>query len=107
VLKAIEQGKRFMAVHFGEELSLERIAKEVSLTPYYYSKIFSRVVGQTVLDYVTAVRVEHAKRMLIDPAVSIKEACFAVGYSDPNYFSRVFKRVTNQTPTQYRLRLLN
>ncbi|HWI61024.1 MAG TPA: response regulator [Symbiobacteriaceae bacterium] len=102
VLQAVEQGKRFVEAHFAEEITLERVAQEVSLTPYYYSKIFSRVVGQTLVDYLTAVRVEKAKQLLADPAVSIKEACFSVGYNDPNYFSRVFKKVTGQTPTEFR-----
>lgn len=107
VIHAVEQGKRFVEEHFAEEITLERVAQEVSLTPYYYSKIFSRVVGQTLVDFLTSVRVEKAKHLLEDPAVSIKEACFTVGYNDPNYFSRVFKKVTGQTPTEYRAGVLS
>ena len=102
VLTAVARGKRFIEEHFAEELSLERVAREVSLTPYYFSKIFSRVCGESVVDYLTRVRIEAAKRLLADPAISIKETCFRVGYNDPNYFSRVFKKVTGQTPTEYR-----
>ncbi|MBP2019650.1 two-component system response regulator YesN [Symbiobacterium terraclitae] len=106
VLTAVETGKRFIEEHFAEDLSLERVAREVSLTPYYFSKIFSRVCGESVVDYLTRVRIETAKRLLADPAVTIKETCFAVGYNDPNYFSRVFKKVTGQTPTEYRTSLV-
>lgn len=102
VLHAVEQGKRYVEAHYTEDITLERVAQEVSLTPYYYSKIFSRVVGQSLVDYLASFRVEKAKQMLADPAVSIKEACFSVGYNDPNYFSRVFKKVTGQTPTEFR-----
>lgn len=106
VLRAVERGKAYLREHYADEdLSLERVAQEVALTPYYYSKIFSRVVGETLVDHITGVRVEEAKKMLSDPAVSIKEACFAVGYNDPNYFSRVFKKVTGQTPTEFRSQL--
>jgi two-component system, response regulator YesN len=102
VLLAVAKGKQYIRDHFAEEITLERAAREVSLTPYYFSKIFSRVAGECLVDYLTRVRVEQAKRLLTDPAVSIKEASFAVGYNDPNYFSRVFKKVTGQTPTEYR-----
>ncbi|HYF91721.1 MAG TPA: response regulator [Symbiobacteriaceae bacterium] len=102
VLQAVEQGKRFVERHYAEEITLERVAQEVCLTPYYYSKIFSRVVGQTLVDYLTLVRMEKARQLLADPVVTIKEACFAVGYNDPNYFSRVFKKVTGHTPTEFR-----
>jgi len=107
VLRVVELGKRYVEAHFTEEITLERVAQEVALTPYYYSKIFSKVVGQPLVDYIAAVRVEHAKRLLADPMVSIKEACFAVGYNDPNYFSRVFKKVTGHTPTEYRMALVD
>lgn len=102
VLRAVERGKQYVREHFAEEISLERVAQEVALTPYYYSKIFSRVTGETLVDYLTRVRVEAAKHLLADPGVSIKEVCFAVGYSDPNYFSRVFKKVTGKTPSEFR-----
>lgn len=102
VLRAVERGKQYVREHFATDITLERVAQEVALTPYYYGKIFSKVAGETLLDYLTRVRVEAAKKLLGDPLVSIKEACFAVGYNDPNYFSRVFKKVTGQTPTEYR-----
>lgn len=103
LMRTVEQGKRFIAEHMAEEITLERVAREVALTPYYFGKIFSRLTGQTVMDYLTRIRVERAKQLLANPEVSIKEACFSVGYSDPNYFSRVFKKVTGQTPSEYRL----
>jgi len=102
VLRAVQRGQQFLRQHYAEELSLERVAREVALTPYYYGKIFSKVAGETVVDYLTRVRVEKAKRLLAESALSVKEACYAVGYNDPNYFSRVFKKITGQTPTEFR-----
>ncbi|MDF2627689.1 MAG: YesN2 [Symbiobacteriaceae bacterium] len=102
IIRTVEQGKRYIAQHLSEELTLEKVAREVALTPYYFGKIFSRLTGQTVMDYLTRARIDQAKQLLANPEISIKEACFAVGYSDPNYFSRVFKKVTGQTPSEYR-----
>jgi two-component system response regulator YesN len=102
VLRTVEQGKRYIIQHMREEITLEKVAREVALTPYYFGKIFSRVTGQTVMDYLARVRIDQAKLLLTNPEVSIKEACYSVGYSDPNYFSRVFKKVTGQTPSEFR-----
>ena len=74
----------------------------MDISPYYFSKLFKEETDQTFVEYLTGLRVEKAKEMLISPAASIKEVCMAVGYSDPNYFSRIFKKVTGRTPTEYR-----
>ena len=74
----------------------------MDISPYYFSKLFKEETDQTFVEYLTGLRVEKAKEMLISPAASIKEICMAVGYSDPNYFSRIFKKVTGRTPTEYR-----
>jgi len=102
VIRTVEQGKRFILEHMADELTLERVAREVALTPYYFSKIFAKVTGYTVMDYLTRVRIDQAKQLLARPGVSIKEACFSVGYNDPSYFSRVFKKVTGLTPSEFR-----
>ena len=47
-------------------------------------------------------RIAHAKELLRDPALSIKEICILSGYSDPNYFSRIFKKQEGVTPSEYR-----
>ena len=54
--------------------------------------MFKEKFGVTFIDYLTDVRLEHAKRELIHTNKSLKEICYSVGYNDPNYFSRVFKK---------------
>ncbi|WP_347548733.1 response regulator [Pseudalkalibacillus hwajinpoensis] len=101
----LEQVKQYIHLHYHEQLTLEDAAEHVRLSPYYVSKLFKDRSGMTFIDYVTEVRVEAAKRTMIDPLKSLKEICYEVGYKDPNYFSRVFKRKTGVSPSQYRDRL--
>ena len=53
-------------------------------------------------EYLTGLRIEKARQLLLKRELSIKQVCVDSGYSDPNYFSRVFKKWTGLTPTEFR-----
>lgn len=95
----------YIRERFREDISLEDAAEYVHLNPYYFSKVFKQQTGESFIDYVTRLRIDEAKELMKDEALSLKEVCYAVGYKDPNYFSRVFKKVTGATPTEYRLQM--
>ena len=54
------------------------------------------------IEYVTAIRIEKAKELLLHSDASMKEIGIMVGYSDPNYFSRTFKKNAGVTPTEFK-----
>ena len=58
----------------------------------------------TYLSYVNRVRIEQAKKLLNDDALSITDTGYAVGYTDLTHFERIFKKVSGITPSQYRRR---
>jgi two-component system, response regulator YesN len=97
--------RTYIFEHFDEDISLEQVAQFVNLNPYYFSKLFKKLTGQTFSDYVTSIRIEKAKQLMQQGELNIKEISYHVGYHDPNYFSRVFKKVTNMTPKEYRSRI--
>lgn len=74
----------------------------MNISPYYFSKLFKEEAGENFIEYLTKVRIAHAKELLRNPALSIKEICILSGYSDPNYFSRIFKKQEGLTPSEYR-----
>ena len=74
----------------------------MNISPYYFSKLFKEEAGENFIEYLTKVRIAHAKELLRNPALSIKEICILSGYSDPNYFSRIFKKQEGVTPSEYR-----
>lgn len=102
----IEQAKKYIQENYSKEISMELVAEMINLSPYYFSKIFKKIEGTTFIDYLTFVRIEKSKELLLDHNLSLKEICFQVGYNDPNYFSRVFKKVTELSPSEYRNQLV-
>ncbi len=98
----VEHAKNYVNEHFANELSLDEISREVNISPYYFSKLFKEESGVNYIEYVTKIRMEHAKKLLQNPENSIKYVCAEVGYSDPNYFSRIFKKWIGKTPSEYR-----
>lgn len=98
----VEKALSYIASHFSSDLSLETVAQQVNISPYYLSKLFKEAEGVNYIEYVTKLRIEYAKNELGYSQKSIKEICHESGYSDPNYFSRIFKKWTGLTPTEYR-----
>jgi YesN/AraC family two-component response regulator len=93
----------FIDKHYPDEsISLDRVAREVNISPNYFSAMFSQEVGQTFVEYLTSKRIDEAKRMLRQTDKRSSEIAFAVGYKDPHYFSFVFKKVSGCTPSEYR-----
>lgn len=98
----IEKAKEYIEEHFSGDLSLDNLAKEMGISPYYFSKLFKESEGVNYIDYLTGLRIGYAKEQLGGSDKSIKEICHESGYGDPNYFSRIFKKWTGVTPTEYR-----
>lgn len=98
----IDQAKKYIQEHYTQDLSLEDVSKAVNISSYYFSKLFKDKTGVTFVEYLTKLRMEKAECMLQDPANSVRDICYAVGYQDPNYFSRIFKRYVGVTPSEYR-----
>ena len=98
----VERAKEYIAQNFAKELTLDEMAKEVGISPYYLSKLFKEVEGVNYIEYLTGLRMDHAKGQLLESDKSIKEVCHESGYGDPNYFSRIFKKWVGVTPTESR-----
>lgn len=99
----LTQAIGFIDKHYPDEtISLDKVAREVNISPNYFSAMFSQEVGQTFVEYLTGKRIGEAKRMLRQTDKRSSEIAFAVGYKDPHYFSFVFKKVSGCTPSEYR-----
>lgn len=101
----ISKAKAYIDTYYAKELTLDEVSRFVNISPYYFSKLFKEESGENFIEYLTRVRISHAKELLKDPLLSIKEICVRSGYSDPNYFSRIFKKQEDVTPSEYRERL--
>jgi AraC-like DNA-binding protein len=101
----ITRAKEFIRDHQGEDLSLGQVARAVNTSRYYFCKLFKRVTGLNFTDYLSRVRIERAKNLLLNPSLRISEIGFEVGFQSLTHFNRVFKRIIGQSPTQYRAQL--
>lgn len=98
----VEKAVRYIEENFHLELSLEDVAQQVYLSPCYFSRLFKQVKGWSFSEYLTQVRMEEARRLLINTDCQISEIASRIGYRDARYFSQVFKRNEGCTPISYR-----
>lgn len=87
-----------------EEISLNTVSSIVNMSPSYFSSIFSQEVGKTFVEYLTEIRMEKAKELLMCSSMRTSEIGFEIGYKDAHYFSYIFKKTQQCTPKEYRAR---
>ena len=88
--------------HYAEPLSLQDVARAVSLSPGHLTTTVRRRTGRTVQDWITDRRMVEARRLLAGSTLTMAEIGRRVGYADAGYFARVFRRVHGVTPTDWR-----
>lgn len=98
----INKVKEYINNNYSEDLSLERIAEYVYLSPGYLSTLFKVETGITVFDYLTNLRMEKAKEFLLTTNIKIQDIAIKVGYNSSQSFIRYFKKYYNITPNQFR-----
>ena len=98
----IARAKQFINEHQTEDLSLGQVAKAVNMSTFYFCKIFKKITGINFTDYLSRVRIEKAKNLLLNPNLRISEIAYEVGFQSLTHFNRVFKKIIDQSPTQYR-----
>lgn len=91
--------------HYSEKISLDQIAENMYLSPFYISKIFKSETGDTPIRHLINIRLDRAKALLEDgnPG-SIQEIAASVGYDDAYHFSKLFKKRYGFSPSQIRKR---
>jgi AraC-like DNA-binding protein/ligand-binding sensor protein len=102
----ITRAKEFINEHQTENLRLGHVAKAVNTSTFYFCKMFKKVTGINFTDYLSRVRIEKSKNLLLNPNLRVSEIAFEVGFQSLTHFNRVFKRILGQSPTEYRTHLL-
>jgi len=102
----IRRAKEFINEHQAEDLTLGQVAKAVNTSTFYFCKVFKKATGINFTDYLSRVRIEKSKNLLLNPNLRISEIAFEVGFQSLTHFNRVFKKVLGQSPTEYRSKVL-
>jgi AraC-like DNA-binding protein len=98
----IKRAKDFIVENQAEDLSLGQVAKAVNTSVFHFCKMFKKATGLNFTEYVSRVRVEKARNLLLNPNLRISEIAYEVGFQSLTHFNRVFKKITGQSPTDYR-----
>lgn len=93
---------RFVQNHLVEEISLSVLAEEFHFSTQYVSQLFKNEIGVNFLTYLTNIRMEKAKKLLLSTDLPIAEVSEQSGYGDYRVFTKVFKKSEGVTPSQYR-----
>ena len=100
--QTIYQVKEYIQTHYGEDISLKKIAEVVYMNPYYFSTFFKKETGQNFKNYLTDVRMKEAVRLLMQTDMRTYELAKAVGYNDVRSFTEKFKEYFGNSPSGYR-----
>jgi len=92
----------WMDANSHEPIDLESAAREAGLSPFHFLRLFSSVLGVTPHQYLVRSRLRHAARLLAEPARSITDIAFGVGFGDLSNFVRTFHRAAGVSPRAFR-----
>ena len=98
----ILQLKEYIENHLQEDLTLEQLANKVHFNKTYFVQRFKSLWGVPPMKYVSNLRCQKAKYLLLDTRLSVSEIASRTGFQSPHYFSAVFKRYTGKSPHDFR-----
>ncbi|WP_257984252.1 response regulator transcription factor [Neobacillus cucumis] len=85
-----------------DQITLKDAAESVHMNPSYLSQLFKQQTNTKFVDYLTELRIEESKRLLLHTTLRMSEIADRVGYSDLAYFSNNFKKITGRSPSEFR-----
>jgi AraC-like DNA-binding protein len=89
-------------LHYNKSISLNTVAKSLTLNPSYLGMCFKKVTGQTIGDFIHRTKIEAAKSMLVTQQhMNMQMVAKQSGFTSTTYFCRVFKKLEKMTPTSY------
>lgn len=102
----ISDAKKFIQAHYADNLTLRRVASEVHTDRFSLSRKFKETTGINFNHYISRLRVEKAKDLLLNPHHRVIEIAFEAGFGSLTHFGRTFRQIVGLNPTQYRARLV-
>ena len=93
---------KYLRDHIHTQIKLEEIGAALRFSPIYCESVFKANIGRSIIDYFIDMKMEFAKRWLIENTLTLREISERLGFNDYNYFSRTFKKRTGTTPFSFR-----
>lgn len=93
--------QEYLSEHYPDKITLETLAASQNISISQLKRIFKEHTGDSVITYLTALRIKEAKRLIQESSLNFSQIAVAVGYDNIYYFSSVFKKHTGMTMTEY------
>ncbi len=100
--EAIKQAQDFIDTHIQDKITIDELAKLVSLGRRSFERRFKLATNNSVLEYINRVKIESAKRSFEMSRKNINEVMFDVGYTDTKAFRTIFRKITGLSPVEYK-----
>jgi len=88
--------------NYKKAVTLEELSKIAHYSRFHFSRIFKDYTGYTPMEYVLNLRMNQAKKLLLDYKFNLEIIAESIGYKDVYYFSRMFKKKEGISPLKYR-----
>ena len=99
------RAREYIEQHYAENLTLNILAEEIHMNPYYFSVFFKKNAGENFKTYVNRVRLEHAMSLMLTTDKKTFEIAVETGFRDARAFSDAFQKQYGETPNSFRKRL--
>jgi AraC-like DNA-binding protein/ligand-binding sensor protein len=98
----VRRARAYIHANQADPIDLDKVAKAMHVSTFYFCKMFKKATGLTFTDYLSRVRVEKAKTLLLNPHLRISEIAYDVGFQSLTHFNRMFRNIVGESPTAYR-----
>lgn len=95
------RARDLLTAEYQSPISLQEAAREACLSPFHFHRLFRATFGETPHDFLTAMRMERARRLLASGEMTVTEVCFEIGYSSLGSFSSKFQSLVGRAPSEY------
>ena len=102
--RRIREVQVFLEENLDRDVDLRTIAREASLSPYYFTRQFTAYVGVPPYRYLIGLRIERAKDLLRESELTVTQICHRVGFNSLSHFTTTFRQHTGFSPSAYRRR---
>lgn len=99
--RSMQEVVDYLNENYFDFISLEALAREkYFMNPRYFGKLFKEFTGQTFSQYLTGLRMKHARRYLLQGDYTVSQIAYMCGYNSVSYFIQTFKKIYGETPKQ-------
>ena len=105
--RIIQDATKYISTDYAQPLTLDTLSKKYAISPGYFSKLFKKITGVGLNDYITTSRIAAARKRLSVKGAKVTQVAMECGFNDSAYFSKTFRKITGSTPKEYQKEALS